>query len=605
MSAALNIFYHSYLPDPNLSYGMAASTTGGATEGLQSLETWRKQQPHHRRGVSRKTKRTDDGEEEDEEENEEEDEDEEENDEEEEEEGDDSEGDDSQGDDAEQAEGDDKQQEGDDTATGDDGEEDAAGDDAEQDEEGAAMDDADAEENEEDEEANEGDDETGDDQEENEGVEGVGEDVDNEQGDDKDEDEEELVGNEDFQAHSVDMKPQSIVFKRQPPPMSPYVVPQIKIPTWWQSAPGRQVVKTDKDGQPLHHNIRAVRAEDLKGIGGEMNTTTTLTVEEASKGREQLLAILRDADVTDIDAASIARLPTWEKVVSLYGEGPVIYGLDTCKSFRNTVPAEDASIGTAGLFNTGTNPFAMYISANCHMPKNTKEKFHGMRWQVPWGKHMLASRKMLNTAAHDSKVDKDHVLPVVLVRDPFSWMQSMCRHPYAARWVHDEDHCPDLVPTAKDKARHAELANRESVPVVIGYPHKHVLFDSLAHLWSQWYQEYVDVDYPRLIIRFEDLIFHPKQVISTVCACAGAEPKEDVFSYVVGEAKWGSSVHKGSSNMISAMIQYGSDEHRFKSLTYDDLKYANEHISPELLRMFQYPPIPEDILNVNTAESWA
>jgi hypothetical protein len=35
------------------------------------------------------------------------------------------------------------------------------------------------------------------------------------------------------------------------------------------------------------------------------------------------------------------------------------------------------------LFYLGTNPAAMYLSANCYMANNTSDKAgHGMRWQV-------------------------------------------------------------------------------------------------------------------------------------------------------------------------------------------------------------------------------
>lgn len=85
------------------------------------------------------------------------------------------------------------------------------------------------------------------------------------------------------------------------------------------------------------------------------------------------------------------------------------------------------SIELTGMFNTGTNPFAMYIESNCVMPHNTHDSHGGTRWQVPWGKHTLASRKWTNTAGHDYKVNKTNVLPVAIVRDPYSWMQSMVR----------------------------------------------------------------------------------------------------------------------------------------------------------------------------------
>jgi hypothetical protein len=132
---------------------------------------------------------------------------------------------------------------------------------------------------------------------------------------------------------------------------------------WGNGVQAQQVVKKDKQGNVLHRSITQIKKEDLVGIGddkvaseGETNTETELSLEDVKKGREELLAILEDAGVQDIDAASIAKLPTWSQVRKLYGDKPVVYGLETCERFRNTIPKDDASVGTAGLFNTGTNP---------------------------------------------------------------------------------------------------------------------------------------------------------------------------------------------------------------------------------------------------------
>ena len=73
-------------------------------------------------------------------------------------------------------------------------------------------------------------------------------------------------------------------------------------------------------------------------------------------------------------------------------------------------------------------------------------------------------------------------------------------------------------------------------------------------------------------------------------------PKDpNSFSYVVGEGKWGSKVHEGSTNLISAMIRYGSadaKQHRFHKMTTADLEYSRYHLDPELMRIFQYHPFP-------------
>ena len=46
------------------------------------------------------------------------------------------------------------------------------------------------------------------------------------------------------------------------------------------------------------------------------------------------------------------QLPPKEDVLSMYGEKPIILGLDRCETFRNTVVKGDAFIGPAGMFNT-------------------------------------------------------------------------------------------------------------------------------------------------------------------------------------------------------------------------------------------------------------
>jgi hypothetical protein len=188
----------------------------------------------------------------------------------------------------------------------------------------------------------------------------------------------------------------------------------------------KQEVRRDKNGNVVHKSITAVKKGDLAGLVDDaIPDNSDITYEDAIKGREKLVDLLQDAGVEELDIETVLMLPKWSSVTKLYGEGPVVIGLDTCERFRNTAPLDDASIGTAGLFNTGTNPFAMYIEANCKMPHNTHDKHGGTRWQVPWGKHTLASRRMTNTAGHDGKVNKTNVMPIVLVRDPYSWMQSM------------------------------------------------------------------------------------------------------------------------------------------------------------------------------------
>jgi hypothetical protein len=105
------------------------------------------------------------------------------------------------------------------------------------------------------------------------------------------------------------------------------------------------------------------------------------TILSLFQGREPLLELLQDAGVL-LDLPTILSLPKWSSVTKLYGEGPVILGLDTCEQFRKEVPQDDAFIAPAGLFNTATNTLADYLRQNLEFWDNSEDDFGGTRWQV-------------------------------------------------------------------------------------------------------------------------------------------------------------------------------------------------------------------------------
>jgi len=92
---------------------------------------------------------------------------------------------------------------------------------------------------------------------------------------------------------------------------------------------GGQFVKKDKQGRVVVNAITALKKDQLGDAAGDDDATGALTLEEVSKGREPILDILREAGITEFDAATVAKLPMWEEVERLYGKGPAIYGLDT------------------------------------------------------------------------------------------------------------------------------------------------------------------------------------------------------------------------------------------------------------------------------------
>lgn len=127
-------------------------------------------------------------------------------------------------------------------------------------------------------------------------------------------------------------------------------------------------------------------------------------------------------------------------------------------------------------------------------------------------------------------------------------MRYQCKHPYAAKWHHSDKHCPNLAPNAVDL--HLYHYTTDTVPVMVKYDPP-VNYTSLAHFWTDWYQQYLDADYPRLLVRFEDLQFHAKEMIDKICQCAGAVPREEgKFTYIVDSGKWGPGTFQLESGLI-------------------------------------------------------
>lgn len=185
--------------------------------------------------------------------------------------------------------------------------------------------------------------------------------------------------------------------------------------------------------------------------------------------------------------------------------------------------------------------------------------------------------------------NKTNVLPVVMIKDPFTWLQSMCRSPYATKWRHSSEHCPNLVPNEFDRAHYPKVVtNRTAVPVLIDFDRNSTFtWASLVDLWNDWYRQYLEVDYPRLMIRFEDLLFAPEQLLKILADCMGAEVRSPL-SYQTSSSK----SHGSGTDLAGAMIKFGRGETRLQNLTSEDLRFANRRLDSELMTLFDYPLAP-------------
>ena len=309
-------------------------------------------------------------------------------------------------------------------------------------------------------------------------------------------------------------------------------------------------------------------------------------------GRERLARMLLEMyiDPTQVEDSIWKQVPVWDDIVTVHGRAPVIYGLDSCQAFRDTVAPIDRHVGIAGMFNTGTNLLAILLQHNCAIPEGIakwgRKKGHGMEWQVPWGKHTPAwYRGQANVKNFIGKIPPEHMFVAAMLRDPHDWMASMCRHGYTAKWNHTARNCPNLFD--------GNVVNAKFGPG----PSHHA---SLVHMWNDWNGAYHRAPFPRALVRFEDTIFFPKETSRIICTCVGGKlttPKENdgLFHYVIDSAKTGPGHGAGKkrNGLIDAWIKYGNA--RITKMSKSDLEFAAKHLDRDIVSAMQwkFPEIPD------------
>ncbi|KAL7435195.1 hypothetical protein ACHAXH_002553 [Discostella pseudostelligera] len=361
------------------------------------------------------------------------------------------------------------------------------------------------------------------------------------------------------------------------------------------------------------------------------------------QGKERLWAILQTRNITQVNANYWASVPSWDTILRnihrsklieeeknpIIGGGdtttptlpsPIIHGLETCSTFQQQTSTNPSQrrLAPAGLFNTGTNYLSVLLEYNCQNPhrvlkfNGNAKRGHGNEWEVPWGKHTPASFRHNYTKSKIKKYEIEEVLPIVLIRNPYSWMKSMCRNPYTARWkgMHDSKNCPQLKYTMDGMS--GGNINEEYNAVDVNYGSGPSHHKSLGHLWNDWYGEYLysnttngsgsttttNAPFPRLIVRFEDIIFFPYEVTKQICTCAGGilghrQDDKDVangtFHYVVRSAKAGMGHGPASrrNGLIDSWVRYGRDDPK-DEYSELEIQVAKEVLDPWIMGTFEY-----------------
>jgi len=347
----------------------------------------------------------------------------------------------------------------------------------------------------------------------------------------------------------------------------------------------------EPDVEPLHDShanheqtITEARDDSIHPLVHLLVETKTIDKDKAKEVSQKYVNALNSTNHTLFVAG--LELPSWTRLQAIYGplDQPVVIGMDTCAHYRATVPFSQRMTASAGMFNTGTNAMKNYLQGN--MPG-----IKGL-WQVPWGKHRMPWQRLNHTAPRMELRNQTAVLPVVLVRDPLHWMQSTCKTPYAARWKHAYKHCPSLVPNQRELQRWgAKAFPNNTIPMFVKFEKSLIIhYKSLIDFYNQFYEQYMDATFPRLMVRFEDMLLQPTPVLEQIAECLGtALPKRGVH-HSVGSAK----PHGSHTTWTGALIKTGDEERRVAQMLPADLEFVRRETSRRILDTFQYI-LPESL----------
>jgi hypothetical protein len=293
-------------------------------------------------------------------------------------------------------------------------------------------------------------------------------------------------------------------------------------------------------------------------------------------GKKKLLGVLARAGKMNLSTKDCDALPLWSSFTELYGKDPVVLGLERCEQYRTAKARhsrDSNAILVESLPHSGAAALVESLSQNIGN-LTVKLSMSGKEQRFPRQGNFLDSSSL-------------PFLPVFVVRDPFRWMQLMCHLPFNANWTRGEKgRCPNFVPSAAERAD-PRFNNMSTFHVEV--IHDDVLrerYASLVDLWSSYYRSYVAADFPRLIVRFEDLVFHAERVMDLVSQCIGS-PMMKSFDYSLPDRSLLAGGRYGQMLKL-----YATEEGRYSHLTMADLLYQKYALSPALMDLLHYKHMP-------------
>jgi len=159
----------------------------------------------------------------------------------------------------------------------------------------------------------------------------------------------------------------------------------------------------------------------------------------------------------------------------------------------------------------------------------------------------------------------------------------MCKWNYDVKWEKaPNNRCPNLIRIPQNRTTYKVNAKTHQTRFK-----KTDYYDSLVDMWTKWYLQYFHADYPRIMIRFEDILYRQEDVIRKIRECIGMDTSKP-FIFQSESPKW----HGNPTDFITALRKYVTGSKRSRGLNDDDRRYAREKLNAELMEIFRYKHVP-------------
>jgi hypothetical protein len=201
-----------------------------------------------------------------------------------------------------------------------------------------------------------------------------------------------------------------------------------------------------------------------------------------------------------------------------------------------------------GPYNSGTNFLAAMLDKN-GIPHTDDGESPLRQAAFKHYPYPVAARAMAATGA-----SADGVLFVVLLRNPFNWIDALKRSPYEFVYRDLVSSCHIDVDLALNHHQpyreHLEGVMNESELIAA------FTFDNLVSYWSTFYRGYAEAsmrgELDVLLLRYEDLVAAPAECLQAIRAAMGLEPATELV-LPLGSAK----SHGVSAGYIEARRKLG------------------------------------------------